>query len=764
MRKAVTLIKILLVHGNKKMLKKLSLALVMGAISSVVSAKNHQVISLPDAFNAASNKQVSVVAKNSQNMVLTFTREGVLHVQPFSNGSRGMNPLSEVLLSADELQPDTSHNNVVLLGAEADIYGHYQLVKTARCDETSCSEPTYALTVHDASGKLDKNRINNGYEVLPHDCVNEPSIYPAPEGVWVDTGCGEATLHSPLLQTTDVKFAIPSILMGQDFKVYHTPFYDWPSTDQERVRQNGGLVFVGAYEGNAVHRLSFNEIGELLTSNIVIEGGDCFPLSGVKVTVGCRVENSVQLYSLDGSNKGLYSKARRITESADDELYFDPVQSGFTWGEQVFLTQASRLSNLVEDGEEQVQKIDEQWRITAYRQIDQKHTVVSISDIAADDIVQGAPEFGAYKMSPDSFYAVALVKIGNTTVFSFYDQLNVDAAPRFLSGVGGVMPSNQTLTQPLLFEDQETPYESILFSTPGLADWFVVREDESPYEITASPYHDNLGEEVVTFSLIDNGGNDFDFEAPFTVELSDYQTLVFEPLLYERLELDEAVPLTSLLNSLKRIPLIEDEVYNFDFSWFNRLSPEVSITWRNLPKWLVWDEESDRLTVSPEQQDVGNTDDVFMLIDDRFSPVDSDTGTRTLREINVRISVQEVNEQFDFVGTGEAEIAVGQLYTYTVNINDEETLVGDMELSVNVSPDWMTWSPSTRTLSGVPAIGDVGIHRVQVTAREPGAYVSVQTFNVTVIGVEPVIESSGGSIGMWSLLLGLAVALRRRRA
>jgi hypothetical protein len=745
----------------KTMLKNLSLMLMMGVISSVAGAKNHQVISLSNAFNAAKNEQVSVVTKNSQNIVLTFTREGVLHVQPFSNGSKGMTPLSELLLSADQLQPDTSHNNVVLLGAEADIYGHYQLVKTARCDETSCSEPTYALTVHDALGKLDSKRINNGYNVLTHTCKNEPSIHPAPEGVWVDTGCGEATLHSPLLQSTGVKLAIPSILIGRDFNVYHTPFYDWPSAGQERERQEGGLVFVGADESDAVHRFSFNEVGELMISNIVIEGGDCFPLSGVNVMVSCRVENSIQLYSLDGSDKGLYSTARRITESADDELFFEQVQSGFTWGGQVFLTQASRLSNLVESDDGPLQQVDEQWRVTAYRQLDQKHTVVSINDIDADDITQGALELGAYAMSPDSFYAVALVKMGDVTVLSFYDQLNVDAAPRFISAVGGVIPSNQTLIQPVLFEDQETPYESISFNTKGLADWFVVREDGTPYEITASPYHDNLGEESVTFLLTDDGGNDFNFKASFTVELSDYQTLVYEPLLYERLELEEPVPLTSLLDSLVRIPLVEDEVYNFDFSWFNRLSPEVSITWRNLPKWLMWNEESKRLTMSPEQQNVGNTDDVFMLIDDRFSGVDPDTGSRLLREINVKIFVQEVNEQFEILGTGEAEIAVGAPYTYVVNINDEETPVGDMKIRVEVSPEWMDWDPGTQMLSGTPRIGDVGVHRVQITVEERGAYLSVQTFNVTVTSVEPVSESNGGSIGMWLFMLGFAVALRR---
>tara|TARA_B110000971_G_C19954904_1_gene475174 strand:+ start:39 stop:1319 length:1281 start_codon:yes stop_codon:yes gene_type:complete len=68
-----------------------------------------------------------------------------------------------------------------------------------------------------------------------------------------------------------------------------------------------------------------------------------------------------------------------------------------------------------------------------------------------------------------------------------------------------------------------------------------------------------------------------------------------------------------------------------------------------------------------------------------------------------------------------ADVDIGDTVTYTATLSDGTAL-----------PSWLTFNPATRTFSGTPLNGNVGITAVKVTATDTAGATVSDTFNVTV--------------------------------
>ncbi|MBN2393521.1 MAG: tandem-95 repeat protein [Anaerolineae bacterium] len=114
--------------------------------------------------------------------------------------------------------------------------------------------------------------------------------------------------------------------------------------------------------------------------------------------------------------------------------------------------------------------------------------------------------------------------------------------------------------------------------------------------------------------------------------------------------------------------------------------------------------------------------------------VDAMTGPFGLDSATVVITVNAVNDSPIFSSTPLMVATVEQPYTYTVNATDPD--IGDvLTITSSIVPSWLSLTDhgdGTATLSGTPAISDIGEHAVTLQVVDNVAAMDTQTFTVTV--------------------------------
>jgi endonuclease I len=98
--------------------------------------------------------------------------------------------------------------------------------------------------------------------------------------------------------------------------------------------------------------------------------------------------------------------------------------------------------------------------------------------------------------------------------------------------------------------------------------------------------------------------------------------------------------------------------------------------------------------------------------------------------------------EVNFTSTPILSSVVGSTYTYTISASSG---TGSVTISCPVKPSWLTFTPTgtgTASLTGIPALGNVGSHPVQLVASN-GTNQSIQNFEIIVSSTNtaPVIVS-----------------------
>ena len=104
-----------------------------------------------------------------------------------------------------------------------------------------------------------------------------------------------------------------------------------------------------------------------------------------------------------------------------------------------------------------------------------------------------------------------------------------------------------------------------------------------------------------------------------------------------------------------------------------------------------------------------------------------------MNQIPNQTAMEGVTLNYAFPTNTFNDTDTGDTLTYTAALSDDSVL-----------PDWLTFTPGTRTFSGTPVDGDVGTHMVKVTASDGTATVS-DTFNI-VVGANCVAPTFGTGV------------------
>ena len=142
---------------------------------------------------------------------------------------------------------------------------------------------------------------------------------------------------------------------------------------------------------------------------------------------------------------------------------------------------------------------------------------------------------------------------------------------------------------------------------------------------------------------------------------------------------------------------------------------------KTLPTWLTLNEATATLSGTPTNDDVGDHD-VTLLID---------TGTEVVSQ-PVQISVKNTNDAPVVTSLPSHKVHVGNFYNYQLTASDVDTH-DVLTIKPQTLPTWLTFNPSTGSLSGTASNDDIGSHEVTFLIDD-GTEEIQETFSLGVLG------------------------------
>ncbi|MEZ7982417.1 MAG: putative Ig domain-containing protein, partial [Paracoccaceae bacterium] len=195
----------------------------------------------------------------------------------------------------------------------------------------------------------------------------------------------------------------------------------------------------------------------------------------------------------------------------------------------------------------------------------------------------------------------------------------------------------------------------------------------------------------------------------------------------------------TVANAIADQTIAEDSALSFQFNSnvFADVDAGDSLTYTTtlsdgsaLPSWLAFDAVTRTFSGTPLNGDVGviavkvtATDSSSAAVTDTFNV--TVTNTNDAPTVANAIADQTIAEDsalsFQFNSNVFADVDAGDSLTYTTTLSDGSAL-----------PSWLAFDAVTRTFSGTPLNGDVGVIAVKVTATDSSSAAVTDTFNVTV--------------------------------
>ncbi|WP_324314425.1 putative Ig domain-containing protein [Povalibacter sp.] len=167
---------------------------------------------------------------------------------------------------------------------------------------------------------------------------------------------------------------------------------------------------------------------------------------------------------------------------------------------------------------------------------------------------------------------------------------------------------------------------------------------------------------------------------------------------------------------------------------------EFSVT--NKPTWATFSVDTGALTGSPQDADVGETQDITITV----------TDGRDQRSIGpFRIVIRSrsapppaANNAPTISGTPTASVDVGAAYSFQPSAADAD---GDaLRFSISNRPSWASFSTSSGTLSGTPAAANVGnFSNIVISVSDGVATTALPAFAISVKGPDNSAPAIGGT-------------------
>ena len=155
----------------------------------------------------------------------------------------------------------------------------------------------------------------------------------------------------------------------------------------------------------------------------------------------------------------------------------------------------------------------------------------------------------------------------------------------------------------------------------------------------------------------------------------------------------------------------------------------------NKPSWATFNTSTGELTGTPDNDDVGITNNITITV------ADSANATASLAAFSLTVS--NVNDAPVISGTPATKIKEDSSYSFVPTVTDVDS--GDSNtFSIANTPSWATFNTSTGELTGTPGNDDVGItNNIIITvADSANATASLAAFSITVSNINdaPVIS------------------------
>jgi Ca2+-binding RTX toxin-like protein len=290
----------------------------------------------------------------------------------------------------------------------------------------------------------------------------------------------------------------------------------------------------------------------------------------------------------------------------------------------------------------------------------------------------------------------------------------------------------------------DTDWYRVVPSTPGT---LTLSVDPQQYDSNLSvQVADALGQVLQTFVLGDSNGT-HTFSLPIDRVDAHHLRVFYDPAtgahnpgLYElKAATTNLVPV--LAAPVADLSITEDAAWSLNLPAGTFSDPGDALAWTAtlandspLPAWLSFDPDTRTFSGTPDNAQVGAWD-LKVRVRDGSSATAADTFRLTVTNVNdaprvvVALPDMAVNEDSGFsytvpIGTFLDDDA-GDSLTYTASLADAPTL-----------PAWLSFNPASRSFSGTPANGDVGVIDVRVLARDRSGATQYDDFRLTVVNTQ----------------------------
>lgn len=733
-------------EGNMLNIKKIMVVLVTCALSTSVAAKIHRELSQV-GLDSDNNPAIAI---NNQSLFYAVgynkTADGnILSLARNARSGNGFRQSATQQLDLNTVQGLESHNAFVISSAHAADETVFALVSSGVCEQGSCIEKKTTLLAMNRLAELETDFYDDAVFSFPDtNTCDVPATMTAMSDRLIVSTC-----DSLLVMPYGANEGFISLASEENSLIFYetllsAPYVDLGDEDTPASFVDTDMYLVRISAGVSGNELTVdkkdNEGVALWSGSYPVSQGSferCRAgLAGNDIILACLNQEGELIGQLIDGESTVQKAIFPFSEVPDDVVDFSV--SGIDG--HIFV-----IYQLAESGK----VVNYNFSGDVFTQRDIASKAVSKDDLS--NLFTGRVEAKPVIERTGLFIATGVVG-DERSIVSVYDVLDRELGPRFTTGFGGRFGSQFAFDVNLSFEDEDRLPQDIEVSFSRLP--IFSNYDEEDQLLSFFAEHSDVGEYEILATLIGSGDEPVEQTGSFEVVLSGYQVLVFEPSLFERIEQDAPVNLSSLIDALGEIRVLEDEDIEFTLSYDGRLASEIQIIVEGLPSWLTFNEEALTISGVPTQSDVGLIEGVTFTFTDIYDP-------ESLVVNNLVLDVVEVDEAFEVTSNGTSVVNVGDQFTYKLTISDEETLAENMEVTASNLPNWMSYDAQTQTLSGVATNERIGDLLVQLIVRDEGGFTAVHSFTVTVNGEG--VKEAGGSMSVYLLLMLSIVTVFRRQ-
>jgi len=334
---------------------------------------------------------------------------------------------------------------------------------------------------------------------------------------------------------------------------------------------------------------------------------------------------------------------------------------------------------------------------------------ITAVDIDGDGLIYSAPLLPTWLSFNDTTHVLSGtpgnpdVGYHNVTLSVFDGIVTVDTT--FTIRVADVnnAPTFSSLPDTIAFEDvlytlavtaEDLDGDSLIFSAPLLPSWLSFDADSGI--LSGTPTIDNVGDTTVTLRIYDGL---IHVEGSFILHVANVND-------------------AAIITSIPDTATLEDLPYTYTVTAEDEEGDILSYRAPVLPVWLSFDTVTHRLFGTPGNEHVGENIVALTINDGTVSAVHS-----------FIITVENVNDCPLITSVPVTQARPGTAYLYTIIAEDGD---GDaVTYQALVLPGWLTFNPTTHTLSATPGEEDIGDQFVTVRVSDGSLYAD-QTFIITV--------------------------------